>query len=240
MLRRAKRVQSVFDAFCSHYDRADLTLNQEEGRQVEYLLWITQPFFKFTTALSKTKDATIHSVFSIYNKLFDHLEKSIRQLQRKKVPWKQLMLSTLNAAKTKLSEYYSMTDDVPSDLYAIGIIIAPQHKLEFFSTKDWDDPETNWRARYCESLPDYLQLYKQRLLDTQSPLKAGSSAIRALELDMLLEPTASCLPTSSQHNELDQYLKSGEYYPYIELALINAYKGTFSGYSIVLLERPSI
>lgn len=51
-------------------------LDPEEWRQIEYLLWITQPFFKFTTALSKTKDVTIHSVFGIYNKLFEHLETS--------------------------------------------------------------------------------------------------------------------------------------------------------------------
>lgn len=54
-------------------------LDQEEWRQIGYLLWITQPF-KFTTSLSKTKDITIHIVFEIYNNLFDHLEKSIHQL----------------------------------------------------------------------------------------------------------------------------------------------------------------
>lgn len=114
-------------------------LGPEEWRQIEYLLWITQPFFKFTTALSKTKDVTIHSVFGIYNKLFEHLETSIQQLQRKRSPWKQLMLSALHAAKEKLSFYYSKTDEIHSDLYAIGTIIAPQNKLQFFSGKDWDD-----------------------------------------------------------------------------------------------------
>jgi hypothetical protein len=86
MLRRAKRLQSTFDKFCEHYGQEQFALRAEEWRQVEYLLWITQPFFKFTSLLSETKDVTIHLVFSIYNKLFDHLEKLIRQLQRKKVP----------------------------------------------------------------------------------------------------------------------------------------------------------
>jgi hypothetical protein len=209
MLRRAKRLQSVFDEFCSHYDRLDLKLNQEEWRQIEYLLWITQPFFKFTTALSKTKDVTIHSVFSIYNKLFNHLEASIRQLQRKKVPWKQLMLSALNAAKIKLSKYYSMTDEVPSDLYAIGTIIAPQNKLHFFSTKDWDN---NWRERYRKSLEDYLEPYKQRLSESQPPSKAQSSAAQTSELDMLLAPIAPHQSKLNQHDELTRYLESGKYY----------------------------
>ncbi|KAJ5742625.1 uncharacterized protein N7511_011357 [Penicillium nucicola] len=86
MLRRAKRLQSTFDEFCEHYGQEQFALRAEEWRQVEYLLWITQPFFKFTSLLSQTKDVTIHLVLSIYNRLFDHLEKSIRQLQRKKVP----------------------------------------------------------------------------------------------------------------------------------------------------------
>jgi F0F1-type ATP synthase delta subunit len=84
MLRRAKRLQSVLDGFCSKYGHPHLKLDQEQWRQIDYLLWITQPFFQFTTALSKTKDVTIYLVFAIYNKLFDHLEKSIKQLTRRR------------------------------------------------------------------------------------------------------------------------------------------------------------
>jgi hypothetical protein len=141
MLRRAKRLQSIFDEFCEHYGQDHFALSAEGWRQIEYLLWITQPFFKFTSLFSQTKDMTIHR----YNKLFDHLENPIRQLQRNKVPWKQLMLAALYSAKAKLSQYYSMTDQIHNDLYAIGTINAPQQELQFFSTKDWDD---NWRIRY--------------------------------------------------------------------------------------------
>jgi hypothetical protein len=76
MLRRAKRLQSVLNEFCSQYENHELQPSQEEWRQIDYLLSITQPFFTFTTSLSKTKEVTIHSVFAIYNKLFTHLEKS--------------------------------------------------------------------------------------------------------------------------------------------------------------------
>ncbi|CRL30059.1 unnamed protein product [Penicillium camemberti] len=125
MLRRAKRLQSTFDEFCSQYDQDHFALNQEEWRQIEYLLWITQPFFKFTTLLSKTKDVSIHLIFSIYNKLFAHLEKSKSALKRKKVAWKQLMLSSLEAAEKKLSHYYNQTDEINNNLYAIGTILSP-------------------------------------------------------------------------------------------------------------------
>ncbi|KAJ5152417.1 hypothetical protein N7492_009697 [Penicillium capsulatum] len=108
-------------------------------RQIEYLLWITQPFFKFTTGLSKTTDATIHIVFDIYNQLFEHLENSTRQLQRKKAPWKQLMLKALGAARDKLVDYYGKTDEIHGDLFAIGTMLTPENKLQFFLGKDWDD-----------------------------------------------------------------------------------------------------
>lgn len=81
MLYQAKQLQYTFNRFCSKYGLRNLALNPEEWCQIDYLLWIIQPFFQFTTVLSKTKDVTVHNVFSIYNKLFDHLEKSVGQLQ---------------------------------------------------------------------------------------------------------------------------------------------------------------
>lgn len=39
------------------------------------------------------------------------------------------MLAALHAVKKKLAHYYSMTDEIPDDLYAIGTIIAPQQEL---------------------------------------------------------------------------------------------------------------
>ncbi|CAP94930.1 hypothetical protein N7489_004599 [Penicillium chrysogenum] len=189
MLRRAKRLQSTFDEFCTQYDQDDFALNQEEWRQIEYLLWITQPFFKFTTLLSKTKDVSIHLIFSIYNKLFAHLEKSKSALKRKKVAWKQLMLSSLEAAEKKLSHYYNQTDDINNNLYAIGTILSPQHKLQFFEGKDWEDPVHDWHAQSASK--------------TQSPMVAIS------ELEMECQQETSQHLLSGQYDELKEYLESG-------------------------------
>lgn len=210
MLRRAKRLQSTFDDFCSQYDQDHFALSQEEWRQIEYLLWITQPFFKFTTLLSKTKDVSIHLVFSIYNKLFNHLERSMSALRRKKVAWKQLMLSSLEAAKRKLSTYYGMTDTIDGNLYAIGTILSPQQKLQFFEGKDWDDPDNNWRAIYRESLEDYFQSYKRHHADTQSISKAQSPTVAISELEMECGAEQSQPFASTEFDELKEYLDSGQ------------------------------
>jgi hypothetical protein len=75
-------------------------------------------------------------------------------LKRKEVAWKKLMIASLEAAKSKLSHYYSMTDEIDNNLYAIGTILSPQHKLQFFEGKDRADPDNDWRAIHRKSLED--------------------------------------------------------------------------------------
>ncbi|KAF4200160.1 hypothetical protein CNMCM8927_003836 [Aspergillus lentulus] len=198
MLQRAKRLQSTYNAFCSEsqYALPHLTLDHEEWRHIEYLLCITQPLFRFTTLLSQTRDVSIHLVFSIYNKLFDHLEKSMDALRRKRVLWKQLVLKALEAAKSKLSHCYAMTDDIPE-------------QAEDFSTKEWEDPDQDWLTRYRKSLEDYLEPYKKDLSDIQSRSKADKCAITLSELEVSCMPEDSQPSLSDQRDELAQYLESG-------------------------------
>ncbi|KAJ5313341.1 uncharacterized protein N7443_000225 [Penicillium atrosanguineum] len=102
---------------------------------VDYLLSITQPLFSFTNEVSKSRDITIHTVFDIYYALFAHLEKSTKQLMRKK---KMFMLRALKHTSKKLSQYFEATDNVGNDLYAITTIMAPQNKMEIIQK-----PETH-------------------------------------------------------------------------------------------------
>ena len=76
------------------------------------------------------------------------------------------MLSSLEAAKEKLKKYYGETDDIEGNLYAIGTILAPSSKMEFFSTSDWDlDPKIgkDYRKEYRESLQSLFERYSQRI-----------------------------------------------------------------------------
>lgn len=187
-------------------------LNTDEWRQIDYLLWITQPFFDFTLELSKTKDATTHYVFKIYNKLFEHLEYSMGQLRRKRVPWKRTMLQALQAAQAKLSEYYSQTDTIQGDLYAIGTMLAPVNKFHFFSTKDWDDI---WRDRYRKSFKDSLSPYQERIISQQGlPISQASTRVGS-RLDIMLG--GSKRQPISANDEMIQYLDSGISFTYLSL-----------------------
>jgi hypothetical protein len=49
MLRRAKRLRAIFFLFCAEYDCQEMLLHDQEWRQIDYPLCITEPFFDFTT-----------------------------------------------------------------------------------------------------------------------------------------------------------------------------------------------
>lgn len=111
---------------------------------------------------------TVHLIFAIYKKLFSHLEAAGRQLQRKRVSWKKVMLEALTAAHAKLSEYYKATEvERYGDFYGIASILAPSKKLRFFTTEDWQGHD--YAKQYRECLEEEFKLYKQQLSKEKMP-----------------------------------------------------------------------
>ena len=157
--------------------------------------------------VSKSKDITIHTVFGIYNAFFNYIEKSKAQLARKKVNWKTVMLKALSYTMDKLSEYYSATDTISDDLYAIGTIMAPQNRLEFFQTSEW---EPKWHVRYRKSLEKYLVPYEKRYSDTRPSSHGISSAAQVSDLEMLISKAKVTQSQTNAHDELRRYLGSGK------------------------------
>jgi hypothetical protein len=49
MLRRVRRLRPISALFCAEYDCEEMLLYEDEWRQVDYLLYITEPFFAYTT-----------------------------------------------------------------------------------------------------------------------------------------------------------------------------------------------
>lgn len=213
MLNRAKRLQSVFDEYCTTHQYLQFKLDQEEWRQIEYLLLITNPFFEYTNILSKTKDVTVHSIFSIYNGLFNHLEVSEKQLERKAVPWKKRMLKALKAARRKLSVYYTATDkEAYGDIYAIATILSPSKKLRYFTTKDWQG-EVDYAKQYRKVLEKEFTRYQQQLIDTTEPATVEVSSCPAngfSEIDMINDSQPALqTEVDLEDDEITRYLSKG-------------------------------
>lgn len=207
MLRRARRLQPLFDQYCSKYDYPQFKLDSDEWRQVDYLLDVTQPFFTYATLLSKTSDSTIHLVYPILNKLFDHLEKSISRLNRKQIKWKQSLLPALASAQKMLREYYSKTENPDlGNPCGIGAILAPQNKMTIFQTREW---QGNHGAKYQKSLEDRLRSYQSFAPSSQSTSVKVSD--QASQLDQMFLEESSGLGIQS---EVERYLQhlGGQYH----------------------------
>ncbi|KAG0160749.1 hypothetical protein PDIDSM_8279 [Penicillium digitatum] len=183
MLRRAKRLRAIFSLFCTEYDCEEMLLSEQEWRQIDYLLCITEPFFDYTTQLSKTRDA---------------------QLRRKRVPWKKQMLEALEAGRSKLDEYYSQADDLRGNIYAISTMLAPVNKFKFFLSSDWDQ---KWRDTYRLAFEQALVPYQAQVRissrDLQSSLTIAHPSSRLEEMldGRDIQPRAIT-------DEISQYLDS--------------------------------
>lgn len=209
MLRRAKRLRGFFQPFCEEYDCKEMLPSEEEWRQIDYLLYITEPFFYYTTELSKTRDVTVHLVFKIYNALFEHLEQLKKQLRRKRVHWKKHMLESLEAGRVKLDEYYSQTDNVKGHVFAISTMLAPDNRFQFFQSDDWD---IKWRTIYRQSFATTLIPYQERLSNKEGSLSTDISA-KPRSLFRRLNKIASGNKIQSKlaTGEMSQYLDSGKF-----------------------------
>lgn len=206
MLRRAKRLRAIFSLFCTEYDCEEMLLSEQEWRQIDYLLCITEPFFDYTTQLSKTRDVTAHYVFKIYNKLFDHLERSQAQLRRKRVPWKKQMLEALEAGRSKLDEYYSQADDLRGNIYAISTMLAPVNKFKFFLSSDWDQ---KWRDTYRLAFEQALVPYQAQVRTSGRDLQSSLTiAYPSSRLEEMLD--GRDIQPRAITDEISQYLDSGK------------------------------
>ncbi len=80
-----------------------------EWKQVEYILQVLEPIRFCTLWMSKTRGPTIHSVFRVYDTIFNHLDDQISNLSNKWIQWKVDIREALEKAKRKVTLYYSKT-----------------------------------------------------------------------------------------------------------------------------------
>lgn len=131
----------------------------------------------------------------------------MKQIRRKRAPWKQQMLHALEAGRTKLDEYYSQTDYVQGHIYAVSTMLAPVNKFKFFLTKDWDQ---KWRDTYRHSFQQALIPYQEQLSTlNQSSEGYHSAAWLSPKLDKILDESVAQPNTAT--DEMTQYLNSGTF-----------------------------
>ncbi|KAJ5152474.1 hypothetical protein N7492_009754 [Penicillium capsulatum] len=208
MLRRARRLRNIIDKYCRDHEYPQFKITDVEWRQIDYLVDLTKPFFQFTMALMKTKDVTIHSVFLVYRKLLEHIERSNQKLKKKTTPWKKDMYGALLVAKQKLKEYYEKTYRDHGFLYGTGTLLAPQYKLAVFDDREYSTCHDGTSKRYCEYLRTCFMQYQQQNPEMLFRTVQRPSLLHSSELDRLLQPLhAGMVNEGAEHDEVDRYLR---------------------------------
>lgn len=90
------------------------------------------------------------------------------------------MLRALKAGEQKLLVYYHDTEEAHGHLYAIGTILAPSYKLDYFKGNDWVGDDRDWYHEYESSLHSYLEEYFQVQPNTQAADKGKAPASTAI------------------------------------------------------------
>jgi hypothetical protein len=122
--------------------------------QMKYLIDLIKLFCVFIKTIDQFKSFTIHQVFEIYDKLFDHLNRARAKLFRKKVVWKKIMLKELIAANVKLRQYYVKTQKSLNHLYEKATLLTSNKKNAIFQKSNWKifNDETTWNEIYWSTL----------------------------------------------------------------------------------------
>jgi hypothetical protein len=212
MLKRAKKLRNDIQRWCIRSGETKFQLSDDEWKHIHYILCLTKPFFVFTKVLSETKGVTIHNVFDIYNALFSHIDDAVTKLEAKDAPWKKDVLRALRKGESKLRRYYSDTKDPHGDVYAISTILAPCHKLQFFSGEDWEDGD--WAGKYRQSLREKFDIYRSRLKSGQTPAQQARNTTSSSLSQVLRNALPSRRTQHTDSNELDRYLNSSKFVPF--------------------------
>jgi hypothetical protein len=156
-----------------------LTISDLEWKQVEYVLAILYPFWKYTQAVSVSRGITIHRAWQVYNKLFQHLEDRQHEAE-KEGEWKESLVRALEAAKEKLGIYYGRTEKEKGIIYAVAAVLDPSKRLAAYDSDTWTPRE---RKFYKEQI---LTFYKENYLEFETrPTVIPSTSSSAIEVTIL-------------------------------------------------------
>ncbi|KAI9040524.1 uncharacterized protein KD926_008229 [Aspergillus affinis] len=125
------------------------------------------------------------------------------QLKRKRVSWKQQMLESLKASRQKLNKYYSQTDRIRGHIYAIGTMLVPDSRFQFFLSDDWDP---QWRNTYQKTFQAALIPYQERLSSGQNSQNPQVQIKPSLRLNKMLN--GNKISAKPVGDKVTQYLDS--------------------------------
>jgi hypothetical protein len=106
----------------------------------------------------------MYQMFDIYDKLFDHINRTRAKLTRKKIAWKRTLLQKLIVANTKLRYYYFKTQESLDQLYEKTTLLTFNRKNTIFQKKNWKNliDDMSWADVYWNVLfEQFIEKYRK-------------------------------------------------------------------------------
>ena len=207
MLIRFRKLRPAIEHYLNLNGLHWLALTKSEWEGVSYLIHLTQPLALCTSLIGQTKTPTLCNALSMYNMIFDVLEKAESRLQRKQVRWKRQMLEAVQAAVAKLRKYYGATCERFGDFYGLAVLLSPSSKNRWNKNhwkaeeveQYWKLLESLWRARYAHKRP------------APQPALSGNTAT-GLDLQEFLCPASDILEQNNgpEESELAKYKRGSK------------------------------
>ncbi len=159
MLIRALSLKKTLQRYHDKHEAKYLRVFDMKWSQMKYLIDLIKLFCVFIKRIDQFKSFTIHQVFEIYDKLFDHLNRARTKLFRKKIAWKKIMLEELIAANAKFRQYYAKTQESLDHLYEKADLLTSNRKDAIFQRSNWkvSNDETSWNEIYWSAFQDQYE-----------------------------------------------------------------------------------
>jgi hypothetical protein len=163
MLILAHDLRSEIIQFCVKWSVDYLLLKNEKWSQIEYFIELLKSFCLFIKILNTMHTITINIVFKIYNRLFEHLQKTKSRLARKRMTWKKRLIDVFTTIETKLIKYYNQTQNDLKLLYDKTNLLHFIVDESLFQTAKWKIKleETSWHTIYWNAFEEMYNEYKQ-------------------------------------------------------------------------------
>lgn len=144
--------------FTEYNKLSKLTMSPGDWRKVRHIIVLLQLFEIGTHLIGQERGVTLNTVIRVYNTLYNHIEKYQAHFELSNNRWSRLVCSALLAAKTKLSDYYSLTADKDGLILVLAMILDPNWQLRYF---DFDIWEPHWKKQYRT---EFLKFYEKNYL----------------------------------------------------------------------------
>jgi len=112
--------------------------------------------------MSKRHTVTLYHVITVYNEMFDHMDRVMRALAKKKTQWKEDLFVAVKLALQMLSKYNAEVTPTTGMLQISAHMLDPFGKLR--SCRKWDNgtninPEdkTSYTAQYQDAFLKYVE-----------------------------------------------------------------------------------